>query len=520
MAIANQHLRNADDLQANGQVAKAIQVIEDLLERFAGDADLTKLLDHWRPRQREADEIADVIIPNLAAENQWCSIRDRLRQLESLNVQMPGLGSCREQADKRIAAVDQQLLRIESLLESGKVTEARREAERALQVVSDHPRVLEVARAAGQSADHLIDLHQKVQTALQSRRWFEVRRLLGNDTPSQTTFIKAREKASHQIKAANEFTRLLAWALAAASVASLTILAAATFAGGLKDQAGDIEWLPSRLIEGLLSIGTACGAIWLLRQLIGRPVAAWYPIVWAVTWLFGFILVLFGAPAILDASEAPWLAQAFSILGYAATVSMVFCLMTSDLTRPPVRSIASMFGWLLVGLVIADYATALERHWARFVVPSIWAGSWLIVLNRLHDRWRIGVLIVASLMAGILAAGLDREPYDDGWLAEGMVATAALSIAGWSVGAQRTIRGGLLTVMIVGPCVVANEYFGHLRLLTVWWLATAYLIYQNRHSLDFRLHWLDRLRDWFPSKTTKNSNSPELATPFPAEIDR
>jgi serine/threonine protein kinase len=153
--------KRRDDLLAQVQalikhakLKKAVRVLEEANQHFAGDAEITDLLARLRRKADLAEAAVQERIPRLLKEKRLCELVEVLEELQHEGIAIKGLDDQAERLRSTLGRMQTLCASAQKQLDQGRYAEVRATAEKILQTVSDHAQARQLAELAEERLQH------------------------------------------------------------------------------------------------------------------------------------------------------------------------------------------------------------------------------------------------------------------------------------------------------------------------------------------------------------------------------
>ncbi len=499
-----------------GQWEKAVALLAALAECFPEDADIARLLEEHRRNAALVRDVASRQVPELSQARRLVALLEVFQELEKKRLNLGWLTERLETCRQAVRRADEFAEGASRLALAGRPQEALREADRALELVADHPLALLVR------AQVEVDLRARQQWAVRLERALASERWSLAEAAMAQLLRQGLPVARHQHEAvnaglgrANHFLRFLGWTL----VGSLLVLLAAVLAAVLEAEVA--AWLPRQLLgQALLSRTAVQWAVYLTAlasfafvllaflQACFRGPGGWP----AATAGLALVSVFGGAGSLLWSTwhfnvlsvpghPAGWATLALAagaVLGYLAVtlVRPIVLLTPGPLTAYHRR--AMLAGAVGLGLCFLG----LHRPQAFLAdLPVGVVGFGFLSLAGLAAPRGLFPFLLAAVLSGGAGAALAAAFGPVGWLPPGAT-VLALGCAGFFFSIPRWTPRNLIcgTLLVLAAVLLHRNLAAETvpcALFHTWFFVNGILSAARfEKPSDHRLHVLDRVRAW------------------------
>lgn len=512
-------LANAGSEAVRGKWDRAVQMLLDLQKQFPEDAEIANLLVQYQQKAVVVDDLLTQRVPALREARQITALLQLLTTLQQQELNLAWLPGAIDTCQKRLTKADELLVAAEWHHNAGRLPESLAEVERALELVADHERALQLRHVLGRRIQEGLHCQSLLERAVAEQRWFRAERLLervGNTNDPVTPRIRAG------VARADHFLRFVVWTL----LGALALFLAARMAAGVQTEV--VRWLPDPLFDVEYLSHTV------LQSTLQVTVLAAFAYL-----LLAFLLACFRQPLTL----AVVVRDVVLLLLVTGASSLLWAVWTQHIVADP-RSFSERClragSWMCLAVVLGGLLGYIATSLASRLIPlppgllsplhvhAVWAGVVSVILCGesayvpvlLFDApaavicfGLLGLVGVANrrnfyllVLAAVISSGIramlttPANPGPGDWLG-GIVAWGMLAGASYIISSERrwltdaVCAGTLAGIALLLHSLLANDV-ATTALTSSWLFVCGVLAQQRFPAIDHRLHLLDRLRGW------------------------
>lgn len=342
--------RGIDAEIKKGNLASAIQIVEDGLKIWGIIPDLEKVHQDLRKIIIKTKNLVDLELPKLKKEKKILAILQELKSLQSLGIAFPWMNKAIDQAEGLLAEADASFKQAELSWKTGKEQKAVLEIDKVLEKVADHPASLGLREKLSTKADELSLYSIHLQDALDKGKFFTAGELLlARESQSGKTdrFNKARVVLGVN-RTINFLSPLLAWLVGIFIILGIALVVQGT----------PLDSIPLKNNTNFLGISLTLLFAGAFVQFAFHP---WLRPEGKVVLEFSFVqsfLPVAGILIFLEYLQDLWLAD--SLAGYLSRILGVALVVTAFSVH--LFQLAPRIGFIPNG--------ASMRHWMRWVLVA------------------------------------------------------------------------------------------------------------------------------------------------------
>jgi len=500
----NQRVVQAQRLLTKGRIQDAISLLEELSRKFPEDALLNGRLAEYTA-QRETQIVVCRRIPELKEKKRWYAIRRELIELRKAGIRISGLAEIGSIVRSRFAAIVDDLNAARSAFAERRIIEARQRAEKVIYHISDHPVALHILEAIQGAELQAEELSRRLRNSLTAGEVFSGAAAIRSSDRLVRSMLPAdlQRQIRQSCQRADNYVRLLRWLVLGIPAVPLAVWIQGPLLRGFEELLPENETVGAawwavpvtQVCTQSMFIATTVPMLAALRLFVRRPVSPASVTTWVIIAVEGMATFQFCQLVLPEVIEQAGFVSCLARMGIGAAAGGIFGLASGDLADPArgrcLRGLTS--GVLAVGLF--ECAGLSVPEYTRFVVPGLWLAGWLLMAGRLRSPAGIPILFCSSVLAGVLAAGLERQ--DVTWTERqiDVLGTVMLALAATAVSKTHRLWRALLAGCFVWTVTqLSSDMNQTIMMLSIWLILNMALVSERYRDFDFRLLLRDRQR--------------------------
>jgi serine/threonine protein kinase len=480
-----------DHQLAQGHISNAIELLQEFAQIFPSDRNLATELELCRSSYERIVDTVRSKFPILVKQGAWFSLAGETRQLETLGLKVKGLVDFQLRIDRQFAKIKPVLDEIESSVGTNDWKHVWELVQLSKGIMLDHPRISEIEELVDKKGTVFQSSIHEANELLENGRWFQVSELfmkneMGSTDPTYQELITHNQQ---KIESANRYIALLVCCVAGGLVFFISDFLAVFFSDGVVDA---VSYEPSLVrqisyMSSFIIINTA--SILVLVRFFNDQVGKGHFWGAAGLWLGGTAIPVFVSQYAVGPEV---LLGPVALLVATIIMGLAMCLLVADLFKDlPSRLDYLCWTILILGPMIVA-PTFFDIRYVRFILPSIYILSWLILSGQISTISQILPVVCLAAALSFVCSGLESS--GNAIISDYNVWIGSLIFAGFVIMLTKGRWYIINSIVVITAVLVIESKTNPLLVCLAFWLAVmAALAIMHSDFIDFRLHLADRL---------------------------